>query len=112
MHGLVIPLGVIGVLLALIGKEPDLGTPSLMFGAAILVLFVSGSRMRWIFAALGSAVPVVAEELWRKPYRRARLMTFLKPFENIKGTGYPACPGHPRRRLRRPGSARASARPS
>jgi cell division protein FtsW len=87
-HGLLIPLGVVGVLLALIGKEPDLGTPTLMFGAAILVLFVSGARMRWIFAALGAAIPVVAEELWRKPYRRARLMTFLKPFENIKGTGY------------------------
>ena len=87
-HGLLIPLGAIGVLLALIGKEPDLGTPTLMFGAALLVLFVAGARMRWIFAALGAAVPVVAEELWRKPYRRARLLTFLKPFENIKGTGY------------------------
>ena len=88
MHGLVIPLAVVGLLLALIGLEPDLGTPTLMFGAVILVLFVSGARVRWIFAALGSAVPVVAEELWRKPYRRARLMTFLRPFENIKGTGY------------------------
>jgi cell division protein FtsW len=86
--GLLIPLGTVGFLFALIGKEPDLGTPSLMFGAAMLVLFVAGARMRWIFAALGAAVPVVAEELWRKPYRRARLMTFLKPFENIKGTGY------------------------
>ena len=87
-HGLLIPLGVIGVLLALIGKEPDLGTPALMFGVALLVLFIAGARMRWLFAALGAAVPIVAEELWRKPYRRARLMTFLKPFENIKGTGY------------------------
>jgi cell division protein FtsW len=87
-HGLLIPLGVIGVLLVLIGKEPDLGTPALMFGAVLLVLFVAGARMRWLFAAIGAAVPVVAEELWRKPYRRARLMTFLKPFENIKGTGY------------------------
>jgi cell division protein FtsW len=87
-HGLLIPLGVIGVLLLLIGKEPDLGTPTLMFGVALLILFVAGARMRWLFAALGAAVPLVAEELWRKPYRRARLMTFLTPFENIKGTGY------------------------
>ncbi|MFI5362611.1 MAG: putative lipid II flippase FtsW [Elusimicrobiota bacterium] len=87
-HGLLIPLAVVGVLLALIGKEPDLGTPSLMFGVALLILFVSGARMRWLFAALGAAVPVVAEELWRKPYRRARLMTFLRPFDNIRGAGY------------------------
>ncbi len=87
-HGLVIPLAVIGVLLALIGKEPDLGTPAMMFGVAVLVLFVAGARVRWIFAAVGAAIPLVIEELWRKPYRRARLMTFLTPFENIKGTGY------------------------
>ncbi len=89
MHGLMLPLGVIGVLLLLIGKEPDLGTPSLMFGAAILVLFVAGARMRWIFAALAAAVPVVAEEALAQalPPPRA-LMTFLKPFKNIKGAGY------------------------
>lgn len=87
-HGLLIPLGVIGVLLALIGKEPDLGTPAMMFGVAVLVLFVAGARVQWIGAALLAAVPIVIEELWRKPYRRARLMTFLHPFENIKGTGY------------------------
>ncbi len=86
--GLLVPLGVVGVLLLLIGKEPDLGTPALMFGVAVLVVFVAGARMRWIFASIGAAVPVVAEELWRKPYRRARLMTFLTPFKNIKGTGY------------------------
>lgn len=87
-HGLLIPVGVVGLLLALIGKEPDLGTPTLMFGVVLLVLFVAGARMRWIFASIGAAIPVVIEELWRKPYRRARLMTFLRPFENIKGTGY------------------------
>jgi cell division protein FtsW len=88
VNGLLIPLGVVGVLLLLIGKEPDLGTPALMFGVAVLVLFVAGARVRWIFAAVGAAIPVVAEELWRKPYRRQRLMTFLAPFENIKGAGY------------------------
>lgn len=87
-HGFMIPLGVVGVLLALIGKEPDLGTPTLIFGAVMLVLFVAGARMRWLFASLGAAIPIVAEELWRKPYRRARLLTFLRPFQNIKGTGY------------------------
>lgn len=88
IHGLVLPLGVVGVLLWLIGLEPDLGTPVLMFGVAILMLFVAGARMRWLAAALLAAAPVVAFELWRKPYRRARLMSFLTPFENIKGAGY------------------------
>ena len=88
VHGLLIPLGVVGVLLALIGKEPDLGTPVLMFGAAVLVLFVAGARVQWIGAAVLAAVPLLAYELWKYPYRRARVLSFLSPFENIKGAGY------------------------
>lgn len=88
VFGLLIPLGVIGVLLVLIAREPDLGTPVLMFGIATLMLFVAGARVRWIAAAALGAVPLVAYELWRYPYRRARMMTFLAPFENIRGAGY------------------------
>jgi cell division protein FtsW len=88
VHGLALPLGAVGVLLLLIGKEPDLGTPVLMFSVAMLLLFLAGARMRLIVGAGLAAIPVVAEELWRKPYRRARLLSFLTPFEHIQGAGY------------------------
>jgi cell division protein FtsW len=88
VQGIALPIGVVGVLLVLIGMEPDLGTPTLMFSVAVLMLFVAGARVSSIFGALALSVPVIAEELWRKPYRRARLLSFLTPFENIKGTGY------------------------
>ncbi len=88
LHGLGLPLGAVGVLLFLIGKEPDLGTPVLMFGVTILLLFIAGARMQLLVGAMLAAVPVVAFELWRKPYRRARLMSFLSPFEHIQGSGY------------------------
>lgn len=87
-HGLAVPLAVVGVLLALIAREPDLGTPVLMFGAAVLVLFVAGAPMKWLAGAVLAAAPLVAYELLRLPYRRARLMSFLHPFENIRGAGY------------------------
>lgn len=88
VHGLLIPMGVVGVLLLLIGLEPDLGTPVMMFCVAALMLFVAGCRLRWLGAAVLAAAPLAAFELWRKPYRRARLLSFLAPFENIKGAGY------------------------
>lgn len=88
LQGIALPLAVVGVLLLLIGMEPDLGTPTLMFSVAVLMLFVAGARVSSLFGALALAVPVIAEELWRKPYRRARLLSFLHPFENIKGAGY------------------------
>ncbi|MBI4059928.1 MAG: putative lipid II flippase FtsW [Elusimicrobia bacterium] len=88
LHGIAVPLAVVGVLLLLIGLEPDLGTPAQMFCVAVLLLFVAGTRWRSIAGALALAAPIVAVELWRKPYRRARLLSFLHPFENIKGAGY------------------------
>ena len=88
IQGIAVPLGVVGVLLFLIGLEPDLGTPFLMFSVAVLTLFVAGARLGSIAGALALAVPIVAIELYRKPYRLARLTTFLHPFENIKGVGY------------------------
>lgn len=87
-HGLALPLGAVGALLLLIGKAPDLGTPVLMFVVAMLLLFVAGARLRWLAAAALAAAPVIAFELWRKPYRRARLLSFLSPFENMQGAGY------------------------
>lgn len=88
MQGIVVPLAVVSVLLVLIGLEPDLGTPALIFTVSILMLFIAGVRTKALLGALALAVPIVAEELWRKPYRRARLLSFLHPFENIRGTGY------------------------
>jgi cell division protein FtsW len=88
IHGLLLPLSAVGVMLVLIGKEPDLGTPVLMFSVTMLMLFLAGARMKWLIAAGLAAIPVVAFELWRKPYRRARLLSFLTPFEHIKGAGY------------------------
>ncbi|MDP3541288.1 MAG: putative lipid II flippase FtsW [Elusimicrobiota bacterium] len=88
VQGIAVPIAVVGVLLVLIGSAPDLGTPFLIFCVTILTLFVAGARWQAIAGALALAAPVVAFELWRKPYRRARLLSFLTPFENIKGAGY------------------------
>ncbi|MEK7234580.1 MAG: putative lipid II flippase FtsW [Elusimicrobiota bacterium] len=86
--GVAVPLGVVSILLILIGLEPDLGTPSLIFCVSVLMLFVAGTRWQSLLGTLALAAPIVAVELWRKPYRRARLLSFLHPFENIKGAGY------------------------
>lgn len=88
VKGLLVPGAVVLVLLGLIIRQPDLGTPSLMFAVAILVLFVGGARVQYILGALAAAVPVLVYELLRYPYRRARMMSFLSPFETAKGVGY------------------------
>ncbi len=82
------PFGVAVLFYALIAAEPDLGTPALLFGVTMAVFFAAGVRLRYILAPLAAAVPVVIEELIRKPYRIARLKNFLSPWQDASGTGY------------------------
>ena len=44
--------------------------------------------MRYILAPLAAAVPVFIIELFRHPYRIARLKNFLSPWDDASGTGY------------------------
>ncbi|MBI4377246.1 MAG: putative lipid II flippase FtsW [Elusimicrobia bacterium] len=86
--GLILPLSVVGVILLLIAKEPDMGTPVLIFAVSMLVLFIGGGRAQYLLGALACAAPLVAYELLKYPYRRARLLSFLRPFDDPHGAGY------------------------
>ena len=82
------PLGVMVIMLALIAGEPDLGTPTLMFGAALMMFFAAGVKLRFILMPIAAMIPVFILELFRHPYRIARLKTFMSPWENSTGAGY------------------------
>ena len=87
LRGSAIPLGVVALLLLLIGMEPDLGTPILMFLVAVLMLFIAGAPLRGLAWALALGIPVVIEEFIREPYRIQRLQTWLHHADNVKGAG-------------------------
>ncbi len=82
------PFGAMMLMLALIAAEPDLGTPALLFGVAMLTAFAAGVKLRYILAPVAAVIPIVIEELIRKPYRIARLKNFLSPWQDASGTGY------------------------
>jgi cell division protein FtsW len=82
------PFCVALLIFALIAAEPDLGTPALLFGVTMMIFFAAGVKLRYILAPVAAAVPVVIEELIRKPYRLARLKNFLSPWHDASGTGY------------------------
>ncbi len=74
----------------LIAKQPDLGTSLLIASSGFFVLFLSGISWRIIIglvAAGGAMVPV----LWlylMKDYQKQRVLTFLNPESDPRGTGY------------------------
>tara|TARA_Y100001935_G_scaffold255396_1_gene268179 strand:+ start:1698 stop:2831 length:1134 start_codon:yes stop_codon:yes gene_type:complete len=75
---------------ALTVKQPDLGTATLMLATSgSMILFVGIKRGILIFAAL---VGIIAAPLiWNfglKEYQRNRVLTFLSPGRDPRGTGY------------------------
>ena len=82
------PFGAMLAMLAFIAAEPDLGTPALLFSVAMFVAFTAGVRLRYILTPIAAVIPVLIEELLRKPYRIARLKNFMSPWQDASGTGY------------------------
>jgi len=74
---------------ALIAKQPDLGTALLVASAGIFVLFLAGISWRLIGALMiaGAAAAPVAWYLMRD-YQRQRVLTFLDPEKDPLGAGY------------------------
>jgi cell division protein FtsW len=86
---LVKPLGLVtGVICALILAEPDLGTAITIVVMIGGVLVVSGVPARLLATAGGLCVALVLAAAWFEPYRRARLLSFLNPWDDAQGAGY------------------------
>jgi rod shape determining protein RodA len=74
---------------ALIAKQPDLGTALLVLASGLFVLFLSGMRWYVIAAFLGlagAAVPLAWNFL--RDYQRNRVLTLFDPEADPLGTGY------------------------
>ena len=86
---LIKPLGLVtGVVCALLLAEPDLGTAitiGVMIGG---ILVVSGAPGRMLVTAFGLCTGLVLAAAWFEPYRRARLLSFLNPWDDAQGAGY------------------------
>ncbi|MEO1248759.1 MAG: rod shape-determining protein RodA [Pseudomonadota bacterium] len=86
---LIIPLVMILAPVALVLRQPDLGTALLLLMVGGAMLFLAGVRL-WKFAVVGaaavSAVPIAFQFL--HPYQRNRVLTFFNPENDPLGSGY------------------------
>lgn len=89
IHYLIPPLALVFLPIALVLKQPDLGTAMMLLMSAGVVFFLAGVRM-WKFAlvlVIGvSAIPVAWNFL--HDYQQNRVLTFLDPDRDPKGAGY------------------------
>jgi rod shape determining protein RodA len=76
--------------LALIAKEPDLGTAVTLIPVFVAIAYLAGMRMR-ILGIVLLAIVLAAPVAWTfvlRPYQKSRISTFLDPSQDAKGAGY------------------------
>jgi cell division protein FtsW len=81
-------LGTVLAMVALVYKEPDMGTACMIFFIAAVMLFVAGLSYRYIVAAVLAAVPLVYVAIASVPYRLERVQAYFSPGADPQGHGF------------------------
>jgi len=89
LRGLMVPLLMIIVPVALVLRQPDLGTAILIVLGGIAILFLVGVRI-WkfvvAFLAVAGSIPLAWGYL--RDYQKSRVLTFFDPERDPLGAGY------------------------
>lgn len=89
MGELMKPLGlVVSLFSVLILLEPDLGTTITLGIMVAGILLVSEVPLRLLALAGSIALVLCAAAIYMEPYRRARFLTFIDPWQDPQGAGF------------------------
>ena len=86
---IVMALPLLALPVALILRQPDLGTAFLVAVSGLFVIFFAGVRYRWVLLLLAGGL-VSAPFVWNalREYQRQRVLVFLDPQSDPLGAGY------------------------
>jgi cell division protein FtsW len=83
------PIGLlVGLFCALILLEPDLGTVIVIVTMLAAMLLVAGTPIRTLGSAGAIVFGLALVAIWLEPYRRARMLSFLDPWQDPQGAGF------------------------
>lgn len=89
VHGGFLPfLMVLGTIIFLLILQPDIGTMSIIAAMALVVYFIAGAPLVYVFGLITAGVAALALLISSAPYRAARFTTFLHPELDPQGIGY------------------------
>ncbi len=88
LSGLLTPAAPIGLAAILLLVEPDFGATTVLVATGCAILFIGGARLRYVIALVTAAVCFLAVMIAISPYRRARLLSFMHPFDDRYATGF------------------------
>ncbi len=86
--GLVPHMVVCAVMVAMLLKQPDLGSSIILGAMTLIVLFVAGTKLSYIMLAVLAALPVGYQMIVGTPWRMRRFMAFFNPEAYSHGVAY------------------------
>ena len=87
-QGLVPFLSMLGVISALLLRQPSTSTAVILLATALIAYFMSGSKVSYIFGVTLVSALALLTIIYATPYRRERIQSFLSPNENIEASGF------------------------
>ena len=88
VSGILKPAAILFVPAILLLLEPDFGSVVVLSVATFAMLFMGGVRIKYFALLVLMGVLIFYILLITQPYRVARLMAFINPWENQYGSGY------------------------
>ena len=87
-RGFLPPLGVASGLALLVVVQPDLGNAVALITLTFALLFIAGSRVSHLSLVFAAVVPLVVVAVLIAPYRLRRVLAFLDPWQDPRGSGF------------------------
>ncbi len=88
ISGFIRPMILIGIAAALILMQPDFGTTAVMLATVMGLLFLGGASLMPFILLLGAVAAGLVALVILSPYRLARVVSFLNPWEDPFNSGY------------------------
>lgn len=86
--GFLPPMFVLGIVSMLILMQPDLGTTVAICMVVFIMIFISGIRLSYLVSLFLISLPALYFLIFSVPYRRMRILAFLNPWSDPKGSGF------------------------
>lgn len=83
----IIPVCIMAVFQLAILKQPDFGAAMSLAFLTFAMLFLSGTRLKYLASLTVLAIPVIIK-LAKEPYRLKRITSFLNPWADPQGNGF------------------------
>lgn len=87
-RGFLPAISALGLTLLLILVQPDLGTTMALAIVVVIMLFVAGVRLSYLLSVVLVSLPFLYILIFNVPYRKARIMAFINPWLDPKGSGF------------------------